>query len=284
MGADPSVRVSVPLSWADVAGAVLMELLGPFQELDDEMQAHLLFYPFRHGVGYVDDDAILAALPDDPDLAGRVEIQRVLVPGGWEEGWKDHFRPLTLGRLYVRPPWEPAPDPSHHDVVLTPGLAFGTGLHATTRAILVHMQEGEVGGPVLDAGTGSGILSVAAARLGYGPIRAFDNDPLAVEAARANAGANGVAVEVHLADVADIGQEWVQDATVFANITADPVASLLGRLTVLGVPVRRLLAAGILVGEQEGPVIEAARGAGLHARTRRVDGEWVSMELLPQDA
>ncbi len=280
MGADPAVRVSVPLPWADVAGAVLMELLGPFQQLDDESQAHLLFYPFRHGSGYVDDEAIVGKLPDDPDLTGRVEIERVLVPGGWEEGWKDHFRPLTVGRLYVRPPWEPPPDPSLHDVVLTPGLAFGTGLHATTRAILLHMQEGEIGGPVLDAGTGSGILSVAAAMLGYGPVRAFDNDPLAVEAARSNVRANRVDVEVWLADVADVGREWVQDATVFANITAEPVVALLGRLTALGAPVRRLLAAGILAGEQEGLVVATAREAGLHLRTRRADGEWVSMELV----
>lgn len=282
MKADPAVRVSVPLAWADVAGAVLMEVLGPFQEVDDETQAHLLFYPFRFGAGFVPDEDILAALPDEPDLTGRVTLERLLVPPGWEEGWKDHFQPVAIGRLYIRAPWEAAPvDPGICDVILTPGLAFGTGLHATTRGILTLMQQGEVGGPVVDAGTGSGILSISAARLGYRPIRAFDNDPLAVEATAGNSAENGVDVQVELHDVLTVPAEWFAGATIFANITANPVMTLLGRLATLTQGPRRLLAAGILAGEQEAEVVAAARAAGFAVAGRQVEGEWVSMELVP---
>jgi ribosomal protein L11 methyltransferase len=274
--ADPAVRVSVPEGWTEVVGAVLMDLLGPFQEVDEGGEGHLLFYPFRAGAGFVPDEDILAALPPDPALTGHVAIERVLVPPGWEEGWKDHFHPLELGRLYVRAPWEDPPAASHLlDVVLTPGLAFGTGLHATTRALLVLMQRDVTSGPVVDAGTGSGILSIAAARLGYGPVRAFDNDALAVEAAR------GTAIEVALYDVLSAPADWFVGATVFANITANPVNSLLRRLGTFDASARRVLAAGILAGEQEVQVATVAAEAGFAVRTRGQDGEWVSLELAP---
>ena len=113
MRADAAVRVSVPRAWAEVAGAVLMEQLGPFQQVDDEVRAHLLFYPFRFGAGYVPDEDILAALPPSSELTGEVTLERVLVPPGWEEGWKDHFQPIAIGRLYIRAPWEAPPVEPH---------------------------------------------------------------------------------------------------------------------------------------------------------------------------
>ncbi len=287
MGADPAVRVSVPLGWADVAGAVLMDLLGPFQQVDDPEtdRSHLLFFPFRAGPGFVPDDDIVESLPSDPDLREALVIERVLVPGGWEEGWKDHFRPLTVGRLWVRPPWESPPPPGLLDVVLTPGLAFGTGLHPTTRGVLELLQDTPAAGPVLDAGCGSGILSICAGLLGYGPVRAFDNDPLAVEATRANAGVNEVDVDVHSCDVASVPVAWLEGSTVLANMTLEPVRTLLQTLRAhhLGGSggVVRLLAAGILVGEQEREVLELAGAAGLRPARLIHEGEWVSLDLRP---
>jgi ribosomal protein L11 methyltransferase len=282
VSADPAVRVSVPAAWTEVVGATLMDLLGPFQQVDEAEEGHLVFYPYRHGAGYVSDEAILEALPCGLIHDSAVTIERLLVPPGWEEGWKDHFHPLTLGRLYIRAPWEPRPtDIDLLDVVLTPGLAFGTGLHATTRAVLLLMQRGETAGPVVDAGTGSGILSIAAARLGYRPVRAFDNDPLAVEAARANAVDNGVEVEVALHDVLGAPATWFAGATVFANITANPVITLLTRLGGLEAPVARVLASGILAGEQEALVTAAAERAAFRVFSRRQDGEWVGLEFSP---
>jgi ribosomal protein L11 methyltransferase len=306
MGADPAVRVSVPTEWAEVAGAALIDLLGPYQEVEEAGHSHLVFYPFRHEAGYVSDEEVLALLPADGALRSRVVIERVLVPGGWEEGWKDHFRPLTVGRVYVRPPWEapppdagagdaptaatsadgtggePAPGPLL-DVVLTPGLAFGTGLHPTTRGVLALLQDDVPEGPLTDAGTGSGILSIAAALLGFRPVRSFDHDPLAVEAARTNAAANGVEVDVRLCDVTAAPLEWLGGTTVLANISLEPVRELLCLLPHAGAPVRRLLAAGILAGDQEAELLEAAAAAGLRPARLIYEGEWVSLDLRPGD-
>jgi len=291
MGADPAVRVSVPIEWAEVAGATLLDLLGPYQEVEEGGYSHLVFYPFRHGAGYVSDQELLAALPSDGVLRSRVVIERVLVPGGWEEGWKDHFRPLTVGRIYVRPPWEEPPpgvktgnasaDGPLLDVVLTPGLAFGTGLHPTTRGALALMQDAPAEGPLTDSGSGSGILSIAAALLGFRPVCAFDNDPLAVEATRTNAAANGVDVEVRLCDVAAPPLEWLRRATVLANMTLEPVRELLRLLPQAGEPVLRLIAAGILAGDQEAEVLERAAAAGLRPARLIYEGEWVSLDLRP---
>lgn len=283
MGADAAVRVSLPGEWAEVAGAVLGELLGPFQELEEGGSHHLVFYPFRHGAGYVPDERIRAALPDDSGLLGALVIERVLVPGGWEEGWKDHFPPIAVGRLYVRPPWaEPPPAGGPDlDIVLSPGLAFGTGLHPTTRGMLSLLQTAPPGGPIADVGTGSGILAIAAVMLGFSPVRAFDNDPQAVTVACANAQENGVEVSVELCDLASAPREWFDGATILANLTSEPVMALIARLTELGVRFSRLLVAGIMAGDQEADVVAAATRAGLEAVERIYETEWVSMDLRP---
>jgi ribosomal protein L11 methyltransferase len=282
MGADPAVRVSVPESWAEIAGAVLVDLLGPFQEFSEGERHHMLFFPFRHEAGFVDDAEILAALPDDADLRRDVQIERVLVPGGWEEGWKEHFKPITIGRLYIRPPWEPAPERGLHDIVLTPGLAFGTGLHPTTRGVLTLLQDEEAGSSVVDAGTGSGILAICAARLGYGRVTAFDDDPLAVTAARSNADENGVEVEVGHFDLRDAPAAWFDAATVLANITLEPVLALLARFEGLGLPFSRMLVSGILAGEQEERLAAEAARLRLDIARRIYETEWVSMDLRPR--
>src|SRR5690606_664719 len=97
----------------------------------------------------------------------------------------------VAGRLRVRPPWEP-PREGLLDVVIDPGMAFGTAQHATTRACLELLCGLPAGGPLVDAGCGSGVLSVAARRLGFGPVWAIDSDPLSVEATVGNARRNGV--------------------------------------------------------------------------------------------
>jgi ribosomal protein L11 methyltransferase len=283
MGADPAVRVSVPAEWAEIAGAVLFDLLGSFQEFSESGYHHMLFFPFRHGVGYVDDGEIAAALPSDPDLQAGLQIERILVPGGWEEGWKEHFKPITIGALYIRPPWEGPPSAGSrlHDVVLNPGLAFGTGLHPTTRGVLTLLQDRPAAGRVVDAGTGSGILAISAAKLGFGPVTAFDDDPLAVAAARTNSSENGVEVEVGHHDLGEAPAPWFDAATVLANITLDPVLRLLDRLEALGLRLDRLLISGILAGEQEGRVIAEADRLGLDPARRVYEAEWVSIDLRP---
>lgn len=121
------------------------------------------------------------------------------VPSGWADGWRAFHRPVRAGPFWVGPSWEGAPAEAVA-IVIDPGLAFGTGAHATTRLCLEFLPELPLGA-LLDAGCGSGVLAVAAAKIGFGPVHALDDDPFAIETTRANAAANGVAVDARRADV-----------------------------------------------------------------------------------
>ena len=113
---------------------------------------------------------------------------------GWEDAWREFHHGVLVGRLWVGPPWEPAPAGAV-PVVIDPGRAFGTGAHPTTRLCLELLQEVEPTS-LLDVGCGSGVLSIAAAKLGFAPVGAFDLDEVAMETTAANAEANDVGVEV----------------------------------------------------------------------------------------
>ncbi len=126
-------------------------------------------------------------------------VESTPVEPGWEDRWRAFHRPVRIGPLWIGPPWE-TPDPEALAVVIDPGQAFGTGAHPTTRLCLELLLDLEPAS-LVDLGCGSGVLAIAAAKLGFAPVLALDDDPAAVEATRANAAANGVAVEVAQADV-----------------------------------------------------------------------------------
>jgi ribosomal protein L11 methyltransferase len=178
---------------------------------------------------------VLARFPD-----AAVEV----VAEGWEERWRDFHRPVTIGPLWVGPPWEepPAGAPA---VVIDPGRAFGTGAHPSTR-LCVELMLGERRGSVLDVGCGSGVLALAAARLGFGPVTAVDVDPAAAEAASANARANGVDLDVRLLD-ARADALPAADLAV-ANLSLEAVEAI---GPALAAP--RLIAAGYLAGDRPRP-------------------------------
>ena len=144
----------------------------------------------------------LPSLPEGSASVGgvTVEVRGDEVPEDWAERWKRFHVPVLIGgRLYVRPPWEqPAVRPGVHEVVIDPGQAFGTGTHPTTRLCLELMldldRQGRRGS-FADLGCGSGVLSIAAAKLGFHPVSAFDADRAAVAATDANARANAVLLE-----------------------------------------------------------------------------------------
>ncbi|HEX2071952.1 MAG TPA: 50S ribosomal protein L11 methyltransferase [Thermoleophilaceae bacterium] len=166
------------------------------------------------GVEQVDGDgsvefAVYGAPGELPELdEGEAEVGGILVtvsgrevPDDWDERWKRFHAPvLVANRLYVRPPWEEPPlRPGVIDLRIDPGRAFGTGAHATTRLcldLLVDLAGERPRGSLCDLGCGSGVLSIAAAKLGYGPIEAVDSDGLAVDATKLNARDNDVALEV----------------------------------------------------------------------------------------
>jgi ribosomal protein L11 methyltransferase len=127
----------------------------------------------------------------------EVHVERV--PDGWEEEWKRFHRSVEVGPLWIGPPWE-TPTPNLLPVVIDPGRAFGTGAHPTTRLCIELLQTFEPRS-FLDVGCGSGVLAIAACRLGYSPVAAIDLDEAAVEATRRNAAANGVGVDASRFDV-----------------------------------------------------------------------------------
>jgi len=128
----------------------------------------------------------------------RVTVSGEEVPDDWAERWKRFHAPILVAdRLYVRPPWEEAPvRPGVIDLRIDPGRAFGTGAHATTRLCLELLAGLDGKGSFCDLGCGSGVLAIAAAKLGYGPVEAIDSDRLAVDATNLNARDNGVSIDV----------------------------------------------------------------------------------------
>ena len=141
-------------------------------------------------------------LPSFPEGEAEVGGARVVVrgepvPDDWAERWKRFHVPVLIGgKLWVRPPWEQeAMRPGVHEIVIDPGQAFGTGTHPTTRLCLELMLELEPSGSFADLGCGSGVLAIAAAKLGFGPVSAYDSDRAAVAATVANARDNGVALD-----------------------------------------------------------------------------------------
>src|SRR6187551_1978840 len=113
---------------------------------------------------------------------------------GWEDAWRDCHRPVVAGGLWLGPPWRTPPDPSRA-VVIEPGRAFGTGSHPTTHLSVALLANAGTKGSLLDVGCGSGVVAIAAAKLGFAPVHAVDLDPVAIEVTRTNALANDVAVE-----------------------------------------------------------------------------------------
>jgi ribosomal protein L11 methyltransferase len=148
------------------------------------------------------------------------------VDEGWESRWRDFHRPVRVGPLWVGPPWE-TPPPDATAVVIDPGRAFGTGAHATTRLTLELLLALERGS-VLDVGCGSGVLSIAAALLGFAPVTAIDVEDAAVEATRVNAAVNGVAVDARRVDAT--ASALPSADVVLANIALDTVLALAPRL------------------------------------------------------
>ncbi|HEY6004687.1 MAG TPA: 50S ribosomal protein L11 methyltransferase [Anaeromyxobacter sp.] len=205
-----------------------------------------------------------------------------LVPDeDWGEGWKRHFAPLDVGRVRIRPSWiEAPPPPGAVEVVLDPGMAFGTGSHATTSLCLAALSDLlalRPGASVLDVGTGSGILAIAADRLGAGRVAANDDDPKAVEVARENAGRNGASVEVVSRPLEAV--EGTFDVVV-ANILANTLVELAPAIAAKLAPGGVVLLSGILAPQEE-EVRRAYRALGLEPFPSgdRRDGEWSLVAL-----
>jgi ribosomal protein L11 methyltransferase len=203
-----------------------------------------------HGAEEVEHDDVVEfavygdTLPSDEEvreLAGDVVLQIVRsgVDSGWASAWQAHLVPATVGAITVRPPWLPG---SPRDLVIDPGPSFGAASHPTTRMCLELLQELEPIGMLVDWGTGSGVLAIAAARLGFAPVSGVELDPAAAYVARRNAARNGVHVDVAVGDV-------TMTAPIAPTVLANLTLRLLNRVSREQVPAR-LIASGFLVGQR----------------------------------
>ena len=183
-----------------------------FEERDRGVEVELAAYTDAHGGSRI-ARAFGAAQEDD-------------VPTDWAERWRTFHRPVRAGPFWIGPSWEGAPDDAIA-IVIDPGLAFGTGAHATTRLCLELLAE-VPRGSLLDAGCGSGVLSIAAAKLGFSPVHALDDDPFAVATTIENANVNDVVVAATAGDVTLLALPSVDVAV--ANIALDTVELLAARL------------------------------------------------------
>jgi ribosomal protein L11 methyltransferase len=223
-----------------------------------EPELALLLHIFPEGVEEL--DGAYAVYSEEPPLGFDV-LEAKDVEEGWEHRWREFHHGVRVGRLWVGPPWEEAPRDAT-PVVIDPGRAFGTGAHATTRLCLELLQDVEPTS-LLDVGCGSGVLSIAAAKLGFAPVRAVDVDAVALEVTSSNAAANGVSVEV--------GAELTPASLAVMNIALDVVERMLPEL-----PVERAITSGYL--ERDEP-----RFDGWQRLERRVRDGWAAdlLELRP---
>jgi ribosomal protein L11 methyltransferase len=159
-------------------------------------------------------------------LRERFEVTSESFAEGWEEAWREFHHGITVGRFWVGPPWEEATD-DVTPIVIDPGRAFGTGAHATTWLTLELLQKLEPGS-LLDVGCGSGVLSIAAAKLGFRPIVAIDIDDDAVDITLANARFNEVELDAYRADA--LVDDLPAADVIVANVALDVVERLLPRL------------------------------------------------------
>lgn len=251
----------------------------------------------------------LPRLPDLRAAAGRslVEVSTSEVADDWSERWRRFHRPIwieppatgenVVPALYVRPPWE---DPiagtargasvsrqAVEEIVIDPGQAFGTGAHATTRLCLELLLEvvaaDRTRGPLLDLGTGSGVLAIAAARLGFAPVLGLDHELESVTAALANGRANGVEIQAQRLDLRTQvlpppppSQSAAGTQVVLANLLFPLLMELAAKMTEAP---RHLLVSGLLC-EQADELVAAFSGRlALRERRRLYDGDWAAAWL-----
>lgn len=219
----------------------------------------------------------LPTLPEgEAEIGGaRVSVRGEPVPDDWDERWKRFHVPVLVGgRLWVRPPWEePAVRPGVHEIVIDPGQAFGTGTHPTTRMCVELMLELEPRGSLADLGCGSGVLAIAARKLGFDPVTALDSDRAAVAATRANARDNAVVLD--RVERFDLRRDAPPAADVLVANLMRPL--LLTVAKQLAEPPRALIVSGLL--DEEADEIAGAFGRSLSERRRLSDRGWSALLL-----
>jgi len=285
-----------PIRWLEIAVPAHAEAVEAVSEILSRVGYNgiAVEVPLERGRGadhtvkayLVEDADAYAKVSDVRDALGHLQafglgpigdlVARNVEDEDWLESWKAEFVPLRIGGFLVRPTWSEPTAGDAVELVLDPGMAFGTGLHPTTQQCLEALTTLPLEGKsVLDVGTGSGILAIAAAKRGGSPGVAVDTDPLAVDAARENAMRNGVAIPVAEGSAADVpGRFDVVIANIVSPVLQRIAPHLAARLSGGGT----LLVAGI-----SAPAEAATRQAFAHVRLEVLDrserDDWVALAL-----
>jgi len=294
----------LPAAAADaMEGLLVMEGVGGVQRIDAEALppgetnpppsgwARLVFYlPLRRDGG-ADDAARLSALWREAVVSQGLNPQRCrldiqpLAGEDWATAWRKYFHPFKIGRrLWIGPSWEPAPA-AVGDVVVTidPGMAFGTGGHETTAMVLAALSsladEGRLPSRLLDVGAGSGILAIAACKLGASDVDAIDNDPEAVAVALRNVELNGLSKAVCRVAAAPLAAFESPYPLVLANIISSTLNALKADLVRLVAPGGRLFLSGLLAAERD-EFVAAWAESGLMLAGEETRGEWLLLEYV----
>lgn len=289
------IRLAVRCS-PELADLVLAELtvLAP-NGVEEERGPGYVEYAIYGGEGELPELGELDAVVGE----GRIEVSSTEIPDDWADRWRDFHKPLLVGeRLWLRPSWEPRREGAI-DVVVDPGQAFGTGAHPTTRLCLEFLLEleaaGEAQGPLTDLGTGSGVLAIAAAKLGWAPVSGYDHEQPAIEASAVNASANEVSLQLEHMNLRERLPPLAP--TVVANMTSPILKAVAVQLTSADGgsggtrtslpavaregPTRTpltLVCSGILPSELD-DVSASFADAGLIEADRRAQGDWAALLL-----
>ena len=256
------------------------ELIDPkmIEEMPEDVQVKAWFENVEALRGL---ENILKALPDMAgfDLGALTVSRQGVREQDWSEYWKQYYKPFRAGkRLVIKPSWENwEKQPGDLIIELDPGMAFGTGTHETTAMCVELIEKHYRGGKVLDVGTGSGILAIAAARLGATDVLGVDIDPMAVRVARENVEKNGLSAVIDIREgdlVAGLGD--VRCDFAVANILADVIALLAGPLKKHLVPGAQFVCSGILK-EREDDVKAVLEKNGYRLFDRLQKGDWVAL-------
>ncbi len=292
------LAIRVARSQAELVLAELLELT-PAGVEESEGEGETIEYAVYGAPGE------LPGLPDLQAVVGEalVEISTSEVPDDWHERWRRFHRPILIEpsgpsvagvelppALHVRPPWEEPSTSTQQavrEIVIDPGQAFGTGAHASTRMclelLLALAAEQLPGGPLLDIGTGSGVLAIAASLLGFAPVLGLDNEQESVLAAAENAAVNEVKIDVRRFDLRSEPLPWLgpqarkaRPPVVLANLLRPLLLELAAKMT--SAPAQ-LIASGLLV-EEVDEVVDAFTGKlDLCERSRLQSGEWAAVRL-----
>ncbi|MHB8844145.1 MAG: 50S ribosomal protein L11 methyltransferase [Nitrospirota bacterium] len=269
--------ITAPEPYQDALGARLIEIgsLG----VEARGDALIAYFPETADTGLILREldllrVLFGSLVDPVALT----VEHILLPDtDWNETWKKTFSPVDAGTLFtILPPWE-RPSGDRIPLIIDPGMAFGTGHHETTRSCIVLMERYAPSidrARFLDLGTGTGLLAIAAQKLGFTDIIGVDSDPLAVEAAEKNLALNGAgSIAFFTGSIADAPGTY---AMIAANLISGTLVELAGEIASRVRTPGVAILSGILAG-QDDEVAEAMEQAGLVCVERLRDGKWISL-------